>query len=248
MKSRQKQILITLIDDYINTAQPISSGVLAHQFGLSSATLRLELADLSTKGYLARPHISSGRIPTDKAYRFYVNVCHSEPWSVHRGRLDSESGKNNQLTSAEKRFLRKRINQYREIHQMMRQAVQAVSEISHHLTFNFLERDFFESGLAHLFAEPEFFDHDLVLNVSQFFDMADQIMVDLWHDLEDETTVFIGHENPLKKLPQCSLLSRRYCLPSGQQGLVSILGPKRMDYSRNISLLEYVSELLESRF
>lgn len=229
MKSRQKQILITLIDDYINTARPISSGVLARQFGLSSATLRLELADLTRQGYLARPHVSSGRLPTDKAYRFYVN----------------ELATQGQLSVQEKRYLRIKINQHKEIHQMMQAAVQAVSEISHHLTLNFLERDFFESGLAHLFQEPEFFDHDLILNVSQFFDTANQMMADLWHDLEDETTVFIGQENPFKKLPQCSLLSRRYCLPSGQQGLVSILGPKRMDYSRNISLLEYVSALLE---
>lgn len=235
MNTRQRQILMTLIDDYIKSARPVSSAALAQKFDLSPATLRLELADLTKRGFLLRPHISSGRVPTDKAYRFYVETLTAQ----------------NQLSAAEKRYLKTKIQRKTEMHQLMQAATQAVSELSHNWTLNFLEDnffEFFESGFSRLFAEPEFSNHDLILNVSRFFDLADQMMADLCRFADGDFSVFIGQEGPLRRLPDCSLVSNRYCLASGQKGIISILGPKRMDYQHNISLLEYVSELLADSF
>lgn len=75
MDERKRRILQAIIDDYINTAEPIGSRTIAkrHELGLSSATIRNEMADLEEMGYLAQPHTSAGRIPSDKGYRLYVD-------------------------------------------------------------------------------------------------------------------------------------------------------------------------------
>src|SRR5919201_2076732 len=75
MEARHREVLIALIREYIDTAEPVGSRVLArrHFPTLSPATLRNAMADLEEMGYLTQPHTSAGRVPTDKAYRFYVD-------------------------------------------------------------------------------------------------------------------------------------------------------------------------------
>jgi heat-inducible transcriptional repressor len=75
MDERKKRILQAIIDDYIDTAEPIGSRTIARKYelGLSSATIRNEMADLEDMGYLSQPHTSAGRVPSDKGYRLYVD-------------------------------------------------------------------------------------------------------------------------------------------------------------------------------
>ncbi len=75
LNERKKAILRSIIDDYIHTAQPVGSRTISrkHELGLSSATIRNEMADLEDLGYIAQPHTSAGRVPSDKGYRFYVD-------------------------------------------------------------------------------------------------------------------------------------------------------------------------------
>jgi heat-inducible transcriptional repressor len=75
LSPRGKQILEAIIEDYIATAEPVGSRTVTrrHPFSLSPATVRNVMADLEDLGFLTSPHTSAGRIPTDKAYRFYVN-------------------------------------------------------------------------------------------------------------------------------------------------------------------------------
>lgn len=76
MDARHRDVLIALIREYIDSAQPVGSRVLAKRYfkNLSPATIRNVMADLEEMGYLAQPHASAGRVPTDKAYRFYVDT------------------------------------------------------------------------------------------------------------------------------------------------------------------------------
>jgi len=73
---RQKEILLALVQTYIETAEPVGSGSLARRYnlGLSSATIRNVLVELENNGYLVKPHTSAGRIPSEKAYRYYVDM------------------------------------------------------------------------------------------------------------------------------------------------------------------------------
>ncbi|MCL1795955.1 MAG: heat-inducible transcriptional repressor HrcA [Clostridia bacterium] len=76
MDERKHRILMAIIDDYISTAMPVGSRTISKKLdsgGLSSATIRNEMSDLEELGYLEQPHTSSGRIPSDKAYRLYVD-------------------------------------------------------------------------------------------------------------------------------------------------------------------------------
>jgi heat-inducible transcriptional repressor len=75
LSPRQHQILISLVREFISTAEPVGSATLTHKYGISasSATIRNDMVRLEEQGYLHQLHTSSGRVPTDKAYRYYVN-------------------------------------------------------------------------------------------------------------------------------------------------------------------------------
>ncbi len=117
LDDRKRRILQAIIDDYIDTAEPIGSRTIArkHELGLSSATIRNEMADLEEMGYLAQPHTSAGRVPSDKGYRLYVD----------------ELMKTRELTIEEidtiKKALEIRIN---EMGQLIRQASMIMSKIT----------------------------------------------------------------------------------------------------------------------
>ena len=73
---RDRKVLQAIIRDYIQTAQPVGSRIISkkYQMGLSPATIRNVMADLEEMGFLLQPHTSAGRVPTDRAYRFYVDT------------------------------------------------------------------------------------------------------------------------------------------------------------------------------
>ena len=75
MDARQRDVLIAVIREYVDTAEPVGSRVIAKRYfaSLSPATIRNTMADLEEMGYLVQPHTSAGRVPTDRAYRFYVD-------------------------------------------------------------------------------------------------------------------------------------------------------------------------------
>ena len=75
LSERARQVLQALLFEYTVTAEPVGSRQVAkkHALGLSPATIRNTMADLEEMGYLAQPHTSAGRVPTDKAYRYYVD-------------------------------------------------------------------------------------------------------------------------------------------------------------------------------
>ena len=76
LDERKMLVLRAIIDDYILSAEPVGSRSIArkHNLGVSPATIRNEMADLEETGYLQQPHVSAGRVPSDKGYRFYVDM------------------------------------------------------------------------------------------------------------------------------------------------------------------------------
>ena len=75
LTERKLKILQAIISDYVRSAEPVGSRTLSKKFdlGISPATIRNEMSDLEEMGYLSHPHTSAGRVPSDKAYRLYVN-------------------------------------------------------------------------------------------------------------------------------------------------------------------------------
>src|SRR3990170_3134475 len=79
LDERKAAILRAVVEEYIETAQPVGSGAVAPQVGTSPATVRTEMSALEQEGYLRQPHTSAGRVPTDKGYRFFVDGLPSAP-------------------------------------------------------------------------------------------------------------------------------------------------------------------------
>src|SRR6476620_12343104 len=75
LNERERRVLEALIQSYVETAEPAGSRMIARRFGLgvSPATIRSTMSDLEEMGFLLHPHTSAGRIPTDLAYRVYVD-------------------------------------------------------------------------------------------------------------------------------------------------------------------------------
>jgi heat-inducible transcriptional repressor len=81
LNERNRKILCAIVRSYINNPEPVGSGLITkkYSFNLSSATIRNIMSDLEDMGFLSQPHISAGRVPTDKGYRLYVNsICSEE--------------------------------------------------------------------------------------------------------------------------------------------------------------------------
>jgi heat-inducible transcriptional repressor len=94
LNERERRVLEAVIQAYVETAQPAGSRSLAHKFGLgvSPATIRNTMSDLEEKGYLYHPHASAGRVPTDVAYRVYVDslIPIRPPAATERRRLTAQ--------------------------------------------------------------------------------------------------------------------------------------------------------------
>jgi heat-inducible transcriptional repressor len=94
LTDRERRVLEAVIETYIATAEPAGSQTVARRcaLGISPASIRSTMSDLEAKGYLYHPHTSAGRIPTDQAYRVYVDalVRRQPPDSHSREALEVE--------------------------------------------------------------------------------------------------------------------------------------------------------------
>ncbi len=122
LNDRKRKILQAVIDEYIGTAEPVGSRAISkiQELGLSSATIRNEMADLEEMGYLLQPHTSAGRIPSDEGYRFYVDSLMS------RYRLGMEAIENLHLE------LEKRVSQ---LDKLIRKAGVITAALTQYTTF-----------------------------------------------------------------------------------------------------------------
>ena len=86
LSERQKRVLKAIVEEYVNTNEPVGSRTLSKSplFSASPATLRNDMADLEDLGYLIKTHTSSGRIPSEKGYRFYVEEMMKKERETHQ--------------------------------------------------------------------------------------------------------------------------------------------------------------------
>lgn len=121
LDARKQKILQAIIQDYISSAEPVGSRTIARKYdlGVSAATIRNEMFDLEMMGYLEQPHTSSGRIPSLKGYRFYVD-CLLEPTKI---------------TDAEKQFVRAWFqDKVSSVDQIFQSTAKVLARITHNVT------------------------------------------------------------------------------------------------------------------
>ncbi len=230
MQERRKKILKAVVKEYQRTGEPVASQWLAEHwhFDFSPATARAEMLILDKEGFLEQPHTSAGRLPTDKAFRFFIEEFGEE-----------------ELNQSEREQV---LEQLRELHnESMSEMAQFLADCSRGLglsgVFGRLS-DFHGAGLRWLAEEPEFADSDLK-NIMKYFDSLEDDFNKFFGDLDEETTIFIGRENPIKYLRNYSLVVTGFAKEDGR-GVLGILGPKRMNYQRNKFVLEETRKKLRS--
>ena len=228
---RQETLLDTIINEHIKTAEPVGSDFLVERYKLevSSATVRNEMLELDKKGYLEKTHTSSGRVPTERAYEFYVENV-EKPVTLP---------KNIQV---------KLENSMHIEHETVRDRIKELAKAMAHESEEFVlvafqENDFYYTGLSNLFGKPEFSNYKTIWSLSSMIDHLDASLSRLYRkELGNETGIFIGKDNPIDK--QLSLITAKL----NQQGpLIALLGPMRMKYKTNIGLLEYSKKLLTAQ-
>ena len=234
LSQRQKEILALIIKEYTDNAQPLSSSYLAKKFSnrISSATIRNEMLFLEERGFLIKPHISSGRIPSDKGYRYFIdNIMEEKEISrAYQKKLELE-------------LLKTRAQNAR----LERTTAKLLSSMSHCLAISGLvdKKEYYDFGMNNLIESPDFVQLDEFSRLALALDLIDENVDKILEKIQGgQTEIFVGRENPLKEIRNCSMVVSPYLLESGEKGLVAIIGPKRMDYEKNKSLVDFIKKFL----
>ena len=243
LNQRQEKLLNILIGRYIKNPEPVSSKALVKSgpFSLSSATLRSEMNALEKAGYLMHLHTSSGRVPTAKAYRLYVDNLMTDP-AIY-------------VPEATKKKIHKAIDDVgNDPKELNRVVANIVSVLSDNIVVTNIKDSghFYKTGLSSLFESPEFREFDRVFNVASVFDhfekVFEQIEKEFFGINESGISVFIGDENPLKKIREEAVILVRYPLPGRKTGSMTIIGPMRMNYEKNLGLARCIVDEFKNKF
>ena len=331
LDERKKKVLQAIVEEYINTAEPVSSGSITKGHGLeySSATIRNDMAQLESIGFLDKPHTSAGRVPSAEGYRYYVN----------------ELLKEDNLSLEEIKYIQNKLKiKVNEIEELTKVATTTLSEITHYTTvavgpkadkqiieeikfvslgqrmlmvvivtdtglvketiikfdeditesqvdtlnnlFNtrlkgkalakidkpmaeyiFSEVNYsigimraiieqinriveeennniFLEGAKKSFDLPEFKSMKVAKNFVNLLDAKDE-MLEIFNsgDAED-INVFIGDDDENSNLKDFSIITFKHTIGDKDLGTIGIIGPKRMDYAKVISVMKYISKKL----
>lgn len=329
LDERQRQVLTAVTLEYLETAEPVGSRAVArrHGLGLSPATIRNAMADLEELGYLSQPHTSAGRVPTDKAFRFYVNsglgdlrlpdtdvARLRQHYARPQGGVEQLMEQTSFYLSAFshmtgvllapplKQTALARINlillsgdrvlavvatdagwvSTRALSVDSPVAEEDLRELSRQLTRRFVGKTFQEildqvsappdpldplraraaalvdqvfsllrdrrlyvGGALNILEHRELWDLEAMRMLLRAFEEKAGL-IDLLSALADErgVQVMIGSENPVEEMRECSLVAARYTYHDRVLGILGVVGPKRMPYSRMIPLVDETARLV----
>ncbi len=333
LEERKKKILQAIIDEYINTAEPVSSGVIEknYRLGCSSATIRNEMVELEKIGYLEKPHTSSGRVPSAKGYRFYVDeLIKEDDISLQeikyiQSKLETKVNEIEELTQIATSTLSE-VTHYTSVSIGPRANFQNIEEVKFVLlgtrmlmaviltdtgivketiikfdediteeqvnTLNFIfnnklkgkpldeidkpleeyifsemnyslnvikpimqqldrvineESKLYLEGANKAFELPEFKSLEVARNFINLIDTKEVVRDLLNTGFAKDINVYIGDENENEQLKDFSIITFKHRYQDKDLGTIGIIGPKRMDYSKVISVMKYISKKLNGQ-
>jgi heat-inducible transcriptional repressor len=325
---RRNDVLKIIVSEYINTAIPVASELILrhHSLGVSPATIRNDMASLEEEGFIKRPYTSSGGVPLDKGYRYYVETLSAgvglptEEQRRVRELLDSAVDEYDRLlkiaatavarlvgNAAIITFPKSKESKFRHLELvevdnyiamlvlilsnavLRRQTIsfeepiarEKLGEMAARLNHSFvgqtrsqIENDKLEltlsekkivnalldimasedaiendnsylEGLRLMLAQPEFVQRERMLGVLELMEVKGWLRhITDWQITEEGVKVIIGEENREAALHDFSLVVSNYGVPEQARGAIGVIGPKRMDYRRAISTVNYISSLL----
>ena len=245
---RQEQILNTIVQEYIGSAQPISSQLLErkYDFEICPATIRIEMQKLADAGFIFQPHTSAGRVPTDKGYRFFVDKLLEKELSEHIKDFEIEKWFEKEIEGTVK---------------FIQSFTKHLASTSSALALSYLpkEKISWKEGWERVLREPEFREAECIFNFAKLLKNFEENLGDFEVNypsvakggdegeafIDSQIHIYIGKENPFKKAKDFSIISSKCYFPERKEGIISLLGPKRMAYDKNISLIKSLAELLE---
>lgn len=229
MTERQAAILRAVVEQYAEVASPVGSSLLAKAFGVSSATIRAEMAELERLGFIHQPHTSAGRIPTDKGYRFYVNALNDSNDAPSERRAE--------------RALTARVESGGLPERTIRNAVDTLVELTHNLGLATIGNQLYMSGLSNLFGQPEFVSGQHVQQVARLLDNLEPWLREAAPN--KPLSVYIGAENPIGRSANVSLIISRFRSPYSDHSYIGVLGPTRQQYRDVMNLVTHAGQSLE---
>lgn len=208
LDQRESTILRAVVAEYVKGAKPVSSEFIVQKcrLGVSPATVRNEFAELTSRGYLRQPHTSSGRAPTNRGYRHYVDSA-IQPGDAEK--FDFEAKR-------EEKTIEELAEKLAEFSGLL---VAAWSE----------EGETAIRGLKRILAQPEFEDYETSLRMAETIDLLPEIMEQIF-DFESWLGICIGSEFQLWENDDASIIFRKVRLADLGRGVVCIVGPTRMQY------------------
>lgn len=234
LTQRQIQILKSLIEEYIESADAVGSETLEkkHNLAASPATIRNEMVRLEELGYLKKPHTSAGRVPTAVAMKFYVKQLMKEK----------------ELSVAEEVAVKERIWDFRQKEQQcLRMVTKSLAEKTKALAIVTTHQgDLFAAGYANILEMPEFYDIDItksLLSALDEFDAFESMFTNINED--EDIHVMLGEDLGPRLNGPYGFVFTRYHTPMQLFGEIGVLGPTRLNYTQVIPVVRYFGDLIE---
>jgi heat-inducible transcriptional repressor len=230
---RQIQILRAIIEEFIETAQPVGSDTIDRKYniGVSPATIRNEMVYLTKQGYLDKLHVSGGRVPTPKALRLYVNELMREE----------------ELSVADEVGAKEKIWESRgQLSHLLKESTQALASCSRAIGLAMTDGSvLFHSGYANLLDMPEFFDIKVMKRVLMIIEQ-EQLMQEIFDRGEsfDKIQIVYGKELGEKELESVGMMFISVNA-LGHQCRLGVLGSERFNYPYLVPMMKYFKSLIE---
>lgn len=234
LTQRQIEILKSLIEEYIETAEPVGSETLEkkHSLSASPATIRNEMVRLTDLGYLKKAHISSGRIPTSTALKFYVKQLMKEK-ELSVAEEVAVKEKVWDLRDREREFLQ-------EVTRELADKTKAMAVVCTH------DGEIFCAGYPNILDYSEFQDIDLT---KSFFSAIDHMenFRNIFEGAIDDDDIHVLMDEELAPAMQgpIGLVFTRFQTTANGKGEIGVLGPARLNYNHIVPTVRYFGNLIE---
>ena len=233
LASRQQELLRAIIEEYIETAEPVGSETIVRKYnlGVSPATIRNEMVELTDLGFLKKPYASAGRIPSPPALKFYIQTLMKE----HELPVKDEVSIKESLW--DNRF---------EFDKLLKEASKQLSEKTGTLAIANTEGgDTYYYGAASILDMPEFIDIDLTKSILSLLDDS-TLLSEIFSRVigDSDVHILIGDDLEIENLLPCSFVFSNFGAGRRFAGTVGVIGPARMHYPRVVPTVRYFGHLL----
>lgn len=240
LTQRQIKILKCVTEEFIDSTQPVGSETLERKYnlGISSATIRNEMAALTQLGFLKKGHLSSGRSPTSMGLKYYVrNLMTPKSMSV-----SDEIG------------VKERVWNYRnEFDKLLKETTKELAQKTRSLAIATTDQgSIYSSGSSNLLEEPEFYNIDVTKTVLSllddpdfWFDIINKAGVDTSEPSSQMIHLLVGEDLGMEHLEPCSFVYQTY-QAGPHRGILGVVGPARVRYPVIIPVVDYFADLIST--